>query len=122
MLFQEIDLDEKRIVDLYEGGASMEKIADSIGCSTDAIRRRLVKNGVKIRRTGKNSPVVKKLDRNVNKAIRMYEYGYSLQEIGEAFGVASATVRKRLLKAGVSMRRKGIRPLAYRLRDLPKVR
>ena len=39
----------------------------------------------------------------------MYEMGYSLRELADAFGVSHVTIRERLLNAGTQLRRPGVR-------------
>ena len=90
-------MDEEKIVKMYEGGAPICRIALDEGCSDNAIKRRLQKNGVKIRGKGDGY----KFESNFEGVVAMYKEGHTLEEVGEAFGMTAHAVARRVEAAGV---------------------
>ena len=68
----------------------------------ETARRWLRAAGVELQPKGRPSHPAQMLD--VNELLRLYEAGASIGTLGERFGVSSATVRARLLEAGVKLR------------------
>jgi DNA-binding transcriptional regulator LsrR (DeoR family) len=88
----------------YEAGASMQQIADQLGVHRTTILKRLQGLGI----TTKFS----KLEPDdVRAAAKLYQEGWTLDNIARQYHVASSTVRESLLAYGVEMRPRGRRKL-----------
>lgn len=86
-------MDESRIIELYAKYDNCRQVAEELGTSNEAVRRVLIKNGIK--RTGN------RLDDSVINAIeREYLAGVSTYEIGARYNVHHATVSKLMNKRG----------------------
>lgn len=95
---------DEQIVEMcraYEGGASLHELADRYSSTTMTVRRRLIAAGVEMRRVG-NKKVV---SLPIAEITRLYNGGQSISRIAQQFGIASSTVRERLVEAGVKIRR-----------------
>lgn len=90
-----------QIVELYKGGMSAKKVAETVGCSRTTVLKYLELNEVPIR--GGRQPRTDV----VEEATRLYARGLSLREVGKELGVSNTTVRTHLMNAGVEIRSQG---------------
>lgn len=122
------DIEDKEIIDLYEQGYSTIKIAETLSMSNTAVGRRLRKAGVtmrpvgrhgfseeektamgtrmSLRHAGQRNPSYRS-DILTEELVQTYQQGVGTTTIAKRLGVADCTVRKRLIKAGVTMREVG---------------
>ncbi|MCU1394903.1 MAG: hypothetical protein JWM34_3331 [Ilumatobacteraceae bacterium] len=77
-------------------------MAEELGIAFETARRWLIEAGVEMQSKGRPSKKAQKLDPVV--LATRYAAGESIATIGEAFGVSPATVRARLIDAGVELR------------------
>jgi DNA-directed RNA polymerase specialized sigma24 family protein len=99
---------DAKLVARYRAGETLDGIAVATGLSPSAVKYRLRRAGVAMRRTGK-APGQGRLDLPVAEIIRRYRAGQSTYEIGRALDVSAPTIRERLIEAGVKRRRRGSR-------------
>lgn len=83
----------KTIVDRYENGANFEQLALEYRCAAATIRRFLLTQDVKLRRTVR----AHKLDPVGDDVVQMYVIGTSIAEIARKHNVSQSTVRNYLL-------------------------
>lgn len=102
-----LNIDIKRLVELYEEGFSTRQIAQMLNLSQPTVLKRLHESGVKLR---------KGIDIPDEKFAELYKRGLSLQEIAKIFNCSSSTVLERLRKHGTKLRPKS------RARKLPELR
>ena len=81
---------------------SVPAVACDLGVAFETARRWLVDAGVILNRKGRPSSNAASLDPSI--LARRYEGGESIAQLGQAFGVSPATVRSRLIEAGVELR------------------
>lgn len=93
-----LDLDNAKIIDMYNNGMTSKDIAIDLGVSQDTILKRLKKHGVKLRSGTTNYQI------NDNELISLYQSGLSCNQIGEKLKIPGTTVLKRLHKNGVNIR------------------
>jgi hypothetical protein len=86
----------------YRRLRSVPAVADDLGVAFETARRWLVDAGVILNRKGRPSSNAASLNTSV--LARRYKGGESIAELGQAFGVSPATVRSRLIEAGVELR------------------
>lgn len=102
---------ERDLRRVYDKLGSVPAVAAKYGVAYETARRWLQQAGVEFRGKGRPSPRAAEL--NVKELIKRYESGESVATIGKALGVAQATVRARLIEAGVTLRpRRGWPPVA----------
>lgn len=89
---------------MYRRLGSVPAVADDLGVAFETARRWLVDAGVILNRKGRPSSNAASLDPSI--LARRYEGGASIAQLGEAFGVSPATVRSRLIEAGVELRQR----------------
>ncbi|OFI39497.1 hypothetical protein BIU82_13985 [Arthrobacter sp. SW1] len=87
----------ERLVDRYQGGATVYELADEFKCSRGTVSKKLKTAGVTLRRT----PPTKK---QIDEMVRLYESGLSLERTGERAGFTAHTVLKYLQGRGVRTR------------------
>lgn len=80
----------------------MPAVALELGVAYETARRWLVSAGVELRPKGRPSSNAQSLD-SVQIAA-LYSDGHSIAHLGKRFGVSPATVRARLIEAGVELR------------------
>jgi transposase len=93
---------ERELRRAYKKLGSIPAVAQEYGIAYETARRWLTHAGVEFRMKGRPSKHAADLD--VKVLIKRYEKGESVATIGEALGVAPATVRARLLEAGIKLR------------------
>lgn len=86
----------------YRVGKNVKAVADEYGVAFETARRWLVEAGIELRAKGRPSPRAAKLP--IRDLKRRYLAGESIAQLGHAFGVSPATVRSRLIEAGVKLR------------------
>lgn len=86
----------------YDKLGSIPAVAAQYGVAYETARRWLTQAGVEFRKKGRPSDAAAEL--KIKELIKRYEKGESVATIGEALGVAQATIRARLLEAGVTLR------------------
>jgi hypothetical protein len=86
----------------YRRLGSIPAVAGDLGVAFETARRWLADAGVSLHQKGRPSPKAASLDSST--LARRYEDGESIAQLGLAFGVSPATVRSRLIKAGVELR------------------
>lgn len=102
------DVSDEEVVRLYLEGKSTVRISKILGITEPAINRRLRLNGVKIRPIGAKEPQRKNVSNEEIK--RLYsEEGWTLQQIGNHFGMHNSSIWNRLDTMGVWRRSGGKR-------------
>ncbi len=96
-----IELQELR--EWYEAGETIRGLAGELGVSFTAVKMRLAESGAKLR--SREDPGSQRLELPVPSPVlrKRYEAGESLYDLAEELGVATATVKLRLLEAGESV-------------------
>ena len=95
----------KKIVQLYEEGATVQSLAKTLGVSLEMIRTLLLKRGVKLRgRGGQPSAEPSELVADPGEVARLYRAGHAIKEVAAAMGCTAWQVRTVLLKLGVKLR------------------
>lgn len=93
-----------RAMALYETGLSIREVAAKLGCSFGTVRTILHKADVTLRPQGavRGRSIVSATD-----ATRLYGEGMGIRAVAAELGVKKDSVRKALLDAGVTLRRRG---------------
>jgi hypothetical protein len=86
----------------YRRLGSVPAVASDLGVAFETVRRWLVEAGVHLNPKGRPSFNASALEASV--LVERYENGESIAQLGHAFGVSPATVRSRLIEAGVELR------------------
>jgi hypothetical protein len=86
----------------YRRLGTVPAVAEDLGVAFETARRWLVEAGVKLQPKGRPSSNAAALDASVLRS--RYKNGESIAALGQAFGVSPATVRSRLIEAGVELR------------------
>jgi transposase-like protein len=87
---------------MYRASGSVPAVAAELGVAFETARRWLVEAGVELQPKGRPSANAAALDILMLK--RRYEDGESIADLGRRFSVSPATIRSRLLDAGVELR------------------
>jgi hypothetical protein len=93
---------DKELAKAYRRLRSVPAVASELGVAFETARRWLLSADIQLQPKGRPSKPASTLD--LEAITRRYLAGDSIATIGEAFGVSPATVRARLLDAGVEMR------------------
>ena len=93
---------DRRLAASYRRLGSVPAVAAELGVAFETARRWLMDAGVELKPKGRPSKSASKLDPEA--LTRRYAGGQSIATLGEAFGVSPATVRARLIEAGVELR------------------
>ena len=93
---------DKQLAASYRRLGSVPPLAKELGVAFETARRWLIEAGVELQPKGRPSKRATKLNPTV--LAKRYGAGESIATLGEAFGVSPATVRARLLEAGVELR------------------
>ena len=110
-----LSIDE--MVRRYEAGETCGDIGAVAGLSESSVARWLRQQGIKLR-PGSKRPGSGRLDLPVPEIVARYRAGESLRMIAATTGMDPSSVRYRLRRAGVALRRTGKAPGQGRL-DLP---
>lgn len=110
---KKLDLDEKRIINLYSKEISGNEIARIMKVSKQTIYRRLEKNNILIRKYHTEDFKQKVSERNKNKRlnldikkiINLYISGYSVPQISKEIEVSDTVIYKRLIENNISIRK-----------------
>lgn len=97
---------EDRIVERYEQGESMQRVADLEFVGLTTVWRVLSRRGVKSRSRARPQLAHSEYIRT----IELYQSGYGSEDVGRLLGVTGAAVRQRLRLAGVPRRKGGTPP------------
>lgn len=87
---------------MYRRLGSVPAVASELGVAYETARRWLMGAGVELRAKGRPSGKAQRLDST--KLAELYAAGQSIADLGRRFGVSPATVRARLIEAGVELR------------------
>lgn len=87
---------------MYRRVGSVHAVASELGVAYETARRWLMGAGVELRTKGRPSGKAQRLDSS--KLAELYAAGESIADLGKRFGVSPATVRARLIDAGVELR------------------
>jgi hypothetical protein len=93
-----LQMDTENVVQLYQSGMSLNKLAQLNGCSFKAIRNCLTRAGVAIR--PKPNP-------RIAEVARLYNSGLSENQVAQHLGVSRGCIRKRIIEAGITPRTQG---------------
>jgi hypothetical protein len=93
---------KKELADSYGRLGSVPAVAGEFGVAFETARRWLLDAGVELQRKGRPSSAANNMPTQEIK--RRYLKGDSIAQLGHAFGVSPATVRSRLIEAGVELR------------------
>lgn len=104
----EAEIDQ--IVELYKGGLSMNKIAQKYRAHRRTVAAHLVRRSVPLRTPRSLDPV------DTPEAVKLYEGGMTLLDVGRRFGISQHAARTAIAKAGVTIRPKGHIPRAELIR------
>jgi len=99
-----IELPVEQIKSECESGMTQRELVVKYGVSRDTIRNRLIEAGVQTR----NGGGFNKIELPMEQIKSEYESGMTQRELGKKYGVASNTIRNRLLKEGVQTRKRGV--------------
>lgn len=94
--------DERTLRKLYLRLGSVPAVATELGVAYETARRWLLSAGVELRAKGRPSGRAQRLDSS--KLAELYAGGLSIADLGKRFAVSPATVRARLIEAGVELR------------------
>lgn len=83
------------VVELYNSGKSFKVIAETLNIKVGAVRKIASENGVQIRKSGGSVTYDPQI------AIRMWEDGQTLEQIGEHLGVNRTSIYEQLLKFNI---------------------
>lgn len=86
----------------YRRLGSVPAVADELGVAFETARRWLLDADVQLNRKGRPSSAANRM--SIPDIKRRYLKGESIAQLGHAFGVSPATVRSRLIEAGVELR------------------
>jgi transposase-like protein len=86
----------------YRRLGSVPAVADEFGVAFETARRWLQDAGVPLNRKGRPSAAAN--DMPISEVKQRYRKGESIAQLGRAFDVSPATVRSRLIEAGVELR------------------
>jgi hypothetical protein len=86
----------------YSRLRSVSAVAAELDVAFETARRWLVQAGIRLQPKGRPSASAERLSTAELK--RRYKKGESIAQLGRAFGVSPATVRSRLIDAGVELR------------------
>lgn len=92
------EMEIARLVAEYEGGATCTVLAQRYRVSESGVKQLLHARGARVRTPRSMSPA------QIDQAVGLYEQGQFLREIGEELGFSQETVRRALLRRGLSMR------------------
>lgn len=87
------------ILDLHNRGHSSNKIAEILGCTPQAIRYRLKRQGIKLTANNRDDILDSELE-------SLYADGKTPREIAEIYGTSHTLVMRRLKTRGIKMRTK----------------
>jgi hypothetical protein len=90
----------------YRSGETIEAIAAAVGVDPRTVRQRLRRAGVELRPPGRCRGY-RLLHLDDAEIVRRYRAGETMPAIGRSLGVSAATVRDRLMDAGVERRPRG---------------
>ena len=93
---------DRQLAASYRRLGSVPAVASELGVAFETARRWLLDAGVQTQRKGRPSAKAESLNTAV--LTKHYEAGASIATLGTRFGVSPATVRARLLDAGVQLR------------------
>lgn len=88
--------EQAQLLTAYDQGVMINDLAVMFGLSRTAVITKLSRLRAESRRGV--------VDRRIEEATELYEYGRSLAKIGRRYGVAPSTVRDALLRAGTPLR------------------
>ena len=92
----------RELAESYRWLSSVPSVANELGVAFETARRWLMEAGVELQPKGRPSAMASKL--NTRDLAKRYKAGESLATIGTSFGVSPATIRARLIEAGVELR------------------
>jgi DNA-directed RNA polymerase specialized sigma24 family protein len=87
----------ERLVARYAAGATTYQLAVEFGCHRTTVSGALRRAGIHLQPGGLT-------EKQIDKAIRLYEFGLSLQRVADQIGSTAHTVRSRLIERGTEMR------------------
>jgi 5-methylcytosine-specific restriction endonuclease McrA len=93
-----VDLDAEQVRSLYKEGKSLAKIAEIVGCSSESIRRFMVKNGIERKPVGAQ----REFSPNPDELREMYQTKTLLQ-IANHYGVGETVVWNRVKEFGIAV-------------------
>lgn len=94
--------DDRQLQQMYSRLGGVPAVAAELGVAFETARRWLLEANVQLRSKGRPSSAADRLD--VTTLTKRYEQGESIAQLGAAYGVSPATIRARLLDAGVELR------------------
>ena len=92
----------RQLQESYRHLRTVKGVADQHGVAFETARRWLLEAGIELRPKGRPSTNVTRLD--AIELAKRYRAGQSIAQLGRHFGVSPATIRSRLLDAGVELR------------------
>ncbi len=93
---------DKTLEAAYRRLGSISAVAAELSVAFETARRWLIDAGVQLHPKGRPSASAERLSTSELK--RRYKKGDSIAQLGHAYGVSPATVRSRLIEAGVELR------------------
>lgn len=102
-----MEINKELLSKLIEEGLSQQKIAEVIGRTREYVKFLLDKHQLKTKRSKGSSGFNDDLQKNI---INLYQEGQTLADISKKLKVDRATVKRRLLSAGVQLRKKVAHP------------
>ena len=110
------DVPDEELVRLYEEGVSTSQLAEKYSCSLATIRRHLKNSSARMRTKSDSGKIVLKNltehwnlkhPENTSEILRLYQEGWTLQRLGDKFGLSLTSIYRRLCKAGIERRPHG---------------
>ena len=117
MVYRRISVSTERCVELWDGGQgnSIAEIAETLGCSSYSVRRRLKSAGMSIPRSRAS-----RLPATADQCAALYNdgKGETVRAVAEQLGISYGSAHSRLKEAGAAMApHGGVRPAPLVKRD-----
>jgi transposase-like protein len=93
------DVSDDELINLHKSGASLRQIGKAVGMEHHAVKNRLIKAGVSFNVNAKKDTTGFVFD--IEKALELYNGGYSCNAISKELGGDSKVVKRHLQKAGI---------------------
>lgn len=104
----------RQMIERYQAGATLAKLADELGFRRMTVSRSLKKAGPRLRRSGLD-------EHEARRAIDLYESGMTLAKVGDTLSVAVSTVRRALHSRGAVLGSSGAERAPRAPRSDPRV-
>lgn len=93
-----VDVSTDDIISLYESGLSLKDIGDKFNITASAVRKRLLSKNYKLRKRNDSKKILLPMD----KIIKLYQEGKSIQDIAKELGFKKSLIGKAIKQLGLS--------------------